>query len=224
MFARVCIAGLVGLLVSCAPARPVRRAAVPIPRERPAALDCAVLPGAVGGFEIGDDASLGHAGRRCMGEGHDWTPMDDGGRCSATPLRLPFPATARLVECNHHVCAIQVRFPEFGGETAFRNATASILEDLVGTYGPGVWQLDENMPCPRVEGDEFGCVLDGVGIVDIRWSVADRDDDEPCSSMSATIALRAEGAEAGRTHDGRVSVTYIRQEAAAAFAVGASHL
>jgi hypothetical protein len=129
-------------------------------------------------------------------------------------MRVLYAATARLPSCEGTVCAVQLRY-SFGGETALRAATARILEALTENYGPGAWVLDGAMPCPRIEGDEFGCVLDGIGIVQIQWRVRDPSAGDPCEAPTATIALRAEGDRG--THNGRVTVTYVTAEAAEAF-------
>jgi hypothetical protein len=162
-----------------------------------------------------DRISLGEAGLRCTHEGYVWSELDDGGTCSETPRRVIYPASARILTCGSHVCAVQLRYA-FGGDTALRDSTARVLRELIAEYGEGTWLLDETMPCPRVEGDEFGCVLDGIGIVQIHWRVADPSDgSNACEAPSALIALRAEGDRG--THDARLSVTYVTRDAVAAF-------
>ncbi len=201
-----------------APAR--RPLAVTTPAPRAALESCpdgvpGVLPAAVGGFRIGRESSFGRAGLSCTHAGYAWSELDDGGTCSETPVRVVFPAAARLVRCESRVCSVQLRY-EFGGDTALRDATRRLWSELTERYGEGEWRPDEAMPCPRVEGDEFGCILDGVGIAQVEWRVADpADGADACAAPSAVIALRAQGDRG--THDAHVTVTYLTRDAVALY-------
>lgn len=211
--------GLVTLAAGCGSSRaPERLPLAVVPPERPRATCEHDLPGGVGGFDLGRDGSIGAAGLRCQREGYEWTPMDDGGTCSETPMRVLYQASARILSCGSHVCAIQIRY-EFGGETAMRTGITRLWQELQEQYGEAEWVEDEVRPCPRVEGDMFGCVLDGIGIVQYRWHVADPDDHAAtCESPTGIIALRADGDRG--THDGRVTVTYVTAEAVSDFEAG----
>jgi hypothetical protein len=207
------------VLVGCGNTRPVRRspslAVVSRDRSSPD-LSCPHLPAAVGGFRLGSDSSIGRAGSRCIHEGYEWTELIDGATCSSAPMRVIYPASVRLVSCGSRVCAVQLRY-EFGGDTALRDGVHRLHRELTEQYGEGRPNEDGTMACPRVEGDEFACVLDGVGIAQFEWLVADpREGPLACEQEpTALVALRAQGDRG--THDGLVTVTYVTADGIEAF-------
>jgi hypothetical protein len=199
--------------------------------ERETAPTCAQLPEAVGGFRLGHESSFGRVGTRCIDEGFEWTQESRGGLCSGTPLSVGPASWARFNHCGgSRVCALTIGFT-VGGQTALQRAAADRLAQLTERYGEGVWQLDAARPCPRVEGDEFGCVLDGVGLVIVRWHVDDPDDGQRecrcvaagaapdsggrqaavCPGPRGVIELRVEGDRG--THDATVTTTYAQRAA-----------
>lgn len=214
---------LATLVSACAAAPRVRpTAAAYTPPPRPTVAECEhQLPRAVGGFEIWDARTheretVAATALRCIREGYVWTEMDDGGTCSETPLRVLYAASARFLACDDGtVCAVQLRY-SFGGDTALRDGTGRLWETLTERYGEGTEIVDEATPCPRVEGDRFACVLDGVGIAQYEWRLADPSARDACDAPTAIVALRAEGDRG--THDARVTVTYVTADAIDAFA------
>lgn len=202
--------------IACAPARAplsvaprVRSTPEPVPACDPA------LPEVVGGFALGEESSFGRAGLNCMRAGHEWTSLDNGGRCAGTPRSVGFPATARLVNCDDHVCAVHLRYDfAFGGETSLEDTAQALREQLTERYGLGVFQEDHLRPCPRLEGRAvWSCAQDGIGIVDYRWQLPDRVG--VCDEPEGGIAFRVEGDRGG--HAGRISITYYTREAVAVF-------
>lgn len=215
-------------LTACGGQPTPRQAHSPTATPRPTTPACTrSLPAAIAGFRLGRSTrsagrdSFGHAGLRCTEAGYQWVADADraGGTCSHAPMSVGRDAVVHVTQCDRErpsptggaICAITLQWT-LGGEAALEESMQAALDELISRYGQGHEEPDRLRPCPRVEGNLFGCVLDGVGIFSWVWNVDDPNDStDTCDAGSGQIHLSIEGDRG--THDAVVTVDY--SEAAA---------
>ena len=186
-----CLALLAIAAAGCASARPASHVFAGIPETAHPSCE----PISAAGIELG--ASLGSVGNRCLRAGHEWTSLDNGGRCDAPLARMPYPSSVRVVAVALEVVAVHVRFDrEFGGTANLDEGASALLEQLEGRYGHGT-PSGGFEACPGERAWE--CVLAGSEIAQVEWTA------ESCGTATS-IVLRAEGDRTA--HDWRVSITY----------------